>query len=269
MSARIAAVLVLAPCLAGCPVPIRHTETLSPPVVGVVHKSDGTPVVGAQVAVAYGYASSPCTRATAQATTDSAGVFRLVATQKDYRVVWVIPNFDRAPPSYLLCVGAGDTLLPAYNGVGSLDADAEPDSVTCLQWEWRDRTRVTCSGKAQRSIVSGGRWPSDVTPSAARGTGFFRLILTREGSGRTMRPLAVVQWLEQTGPDSPSTLVATAELPFRGNVEWGVAEPALGEIYGRWCASMLTLRKTHFGFKREWLRFKLGLPGDAHPVSQC
>src|SRR5256885_2764090 len=113
MSARIAAVLVLAPCLAGCPVPIRHTETLSPPVVGVLHKSDGTPVVGAQVAVAYGYASSPCTRATAQATTDSAGVFRLVATQKDYRVVWVIPNFDRAPPSYLLCVGAGDTLLPA------------------------------------------------------------------------------------------------------------------------------------------------------------
>ena len=78
-----------------------------------------------------------------------------------------------------------------------------------------------------------------------------------------------MQWLEQTGPDSPSTLVATAELPFRGNVEWGVAEPALGEIYGRWCASMLTLRKTHFGFKREWLRFKLGPPGDAHPVSRC
>ena len=260
---RRVAPLPLLICTAGCPVPISHTETLSPPVVGVVRKSDGTPVVGAQIAVAYGYARSPCTRATSLATTDSTGAFRLVATQKDYRVVWVIPNLDRAPPSYLLCVGAGDTLWPAYTGWGSLDAEAEPDSVTCLQWEWRDQMRVTCSGKAQRAVVEGGKWADE---DAA---GWYRLILTSEDSGRTSRPLAVVQWLEQSGPGSLPILRATAELPFRGNVEWGVAEPALGEIYGRWCASMLTLRKTHFGFKREWLRFKLGLPGDAHPVSQC
>ncbi len=254
--------LPLLVCLAGCPVPISHTETLSPPVVGVVHKSDGTPVVGAQVAVAYGYARTPCAQTTAHATTDSAGAFRLVATQKDYRVVWVIPNLDRFPPSYLLCVGAGDTLLPAYTGRGSLDAEAEPDSVTCLQWEWRDRTRVTCSGKAQRALVSGGRWTDEDA------SGWYRLILTREDSGRIQRPLAVVQWLAQTGPDSPSTLVATAELPIRGAVEW-VAEPALGEVFGRWCASLLTERKIPFGFRKEWLRFKLGPPGDAHPVSQC
>src|SRR6266536_1931081 len=100
----------------------------------------------------------------------TAGVFRLVATQRDYRVVWVIPNLDRFPPSYLLCVGAGDTLLPAYTGRGSLDAEAEPDSVTCLQWEWRDLTRVTCSGKAQRALVSGGRWTDEDA------SGWYRLI---------------------------------------------------------------------------------------------
>src|SRR6266516_768127 len=258
---RVAPLLLLA-CTAACPVPIRHTETLSPPVVGVVHKSDGTPVVGAQIAVAYGYARSPCTRATSLATTDSTGSFRLVATHKDYRVVWVIPNLDRGPPSYLLCVGAGDTLLPAYTGRGSLDAEAEPDSVSCLQWEWRDQMRVTCTGKAQRTLVSGGRWKD------GDATGFFRLILTSEDSGRIQRPLAVVQWLGQTGPDSPSTLVATAELPIRGAVEW-VAEPALGEVFGRWCASLLTERKIPFGFKKEWLRFKLGPPGKGRPVSQC
>jgi len=268
MPARIAALLLLTLCIAGCPVPITHTETLAPPIVGVLRHSDGTPIVGAQIGVAYGYAKSPCAQTTSRATTDSTGTFRLVATQKDYKVVWVIPNFDRALPSYLLCVGAGDTLLPAYNGYGSLDAEAPPDSVTCLQWEWRERTRFTCSGKAQRAVVEGGRWPSDVTPSAARGTGWYRLILTSEDSARMRRPLAVVQWLEQPAPGGPVTVRASAELPFRDVLEW-VGEPALGELYGRWCASMITVRKTTFGFKREWLRFRLGPPGEAHRVGDC
>jgi len=262
MPARIAALLLLAVAIAACPVPIRHTETLAPPIVGVLRHSDGTPIVGAQIGVAYGYAKSPCAQTTSRATTDSAGVFRLVATQKDYRVVWVIPNFDRALPSYLLCVGAGDTLLPAYNGYGSLDAEAPPDSVTCLQWEWRERARVTCSGKAQRAVVEGGRWTAGDT------TGWYRLILTREDSGRTRHHLAVVQWLTQPSPGSPATLRATAELPFRDVLEW-VAEPALGEVYGRWCASMITNRKTPFGVKKEWLRFKLGPPGEVHRVGDC
>ena len=272
MPARIAALLLLTLCIAGCPVPITHTETLAPPIVGVLRHSDGTPIVGAQIGVAYGYAKSPCAQTKSRATTDSTGSFRLVATQKDYKVVWVIPNFDRALPSYLLCVGAGDTLLPAYNGYGSLDAEAEPDSVTCLEWEWGDRTRVTCSGKAQRAVVEGGSWQSAVTlsvvtPSAARG--WYRLILTSEDSGRTSRPLAVVQWLERAEPGAPVTVRAAAELPFRGKMEWGVGDPALGEVYGRWCASMTTVRKTFLGFKNEWLRFALGPPGQTHPVQRC
>ena len=60
MPARIAALLLLALCSAACPVPIRHTETLAPPIVGVLRHSDGTPIVGAQIGVAYGYAKSPC-----------------------------------------------------------------------------------------------------------------------------------------------------------------------------------------------------------------
>lgn len=281
MSARIAAVLLLAPCLAGCPVPISHTETLSPPVVGVVRHSDGTPVVGALVAVAYGYSRTPCGQTTSQVTTDSAGVFRLEAKQKDYKVVWVIPNLDRFPPGYLLCVGVGDTLLPAYGGRGSLDAESEPDSVDCVEWQWRERTRVACAGKAMRGVVEGGRWQDDVTPNGASVTpsaasvtpsvarGWYRLILTTEDSGRTSRPLAVVQWLERAEPGAPVTVRATAELPFRGKMEWGVGDPALGEVYGRWCASMTTVRKTFFGFKNEWLRFSLGPPGQTHPVQRC
>ena len=267
MSARIAAVLLLAPCLAGCPVPISHTETLSPPVVGVVRHSDGTPVVGALVSVAYGYSRTPCGQATSQATTDSAGAFRLEAKQKDYKVVWVIPNLDRFPPGYLLCVGTGDTLLPAYGGRGSLDAESEPDSVNCVEWQWRERTRVACAGKAMRGVVEGGRWSLDTLGMTARG--WYRLILTSEDSGRTSRPLAVVQWLERAEPGALVTVRAAAELPFRGKMEWGVGDPALGEVYGRWCASMTTVRKTFFGFKNEWLRFSLGPPGQTHPVQRC
>ena len=125
-----------------------------------------------------------------------------------------------------------------------------------------------------RGVVEGGRWQSDVTPSAASVTpsaarGWYRLILTTEDSGRTSRPLAVVQWLERSEPGALVTVRATAELPFRGKMEWGVGDPALGEVYGRWCASMTTVRKTFFGFKNEWLRFSLGPPGQTHPVQRC
>ena len=256
------ALLPLLACTAACPVPITHTETLSPPVVGVVHHSDGTPIVGALVGVAYGYSRSPCAEATSQATTDSAGVFRLEAKQKDYRVVWVIPNLDRFPPGYLLCVGTGDTLRPAYAGRGSLDASAPADSVDCVEWLWQERTRVTCTGKASRAVVEGGRW------SDSAGSGWYRLILTSEDSGRRPRPLAVVQWLERSSADAPVTVRSTAELPFPPEVQWA-ADPALGEIYGRWCASIVTDRKTAFGFKRDWLRFTLGPPGQTHPVQRC
>src|SRR5216117_323478 len=44
-------VILLAPCVAGCPMPISHTETVSPPIVGIVRGPDDRPVRNVAVAV--------------------------------------------------------------------------------------------------------------------------------------------------------------------------------------------------------------------------
>src|SRR3989454_6014049 len=101
---------------------------------------------------------------------DSAGTFQLPAFQKRYRVAWLIPNFDPAVPTYSLCAGA-DTIRTAYHGYGSLGDLAPPrDSLSCLEWTWLGRARVTCSGSVERAVVTRGRWV------AGEASGWYRII---------------------------------------------------------------------------------------------
>src|SRR6266550_6987348 len=182
------------------------------PIVGIVRGPDDRPVRNVAVAVTAG-SGSTCTEPALRDSTDAAGRFRLPAAQKTYHVFWVIPNFDRAMPAYSLCIGTGDTLLPAYEGLGAIQGDAPLDSITCVQWLWRNSLRAACSGNIERSLVSGGRWID------GEEAGRYRIILMREdsmpparGLGRRVlngppRPhryfVVVVQWLEQPDPDGP------------------------------------------------------------------
>src|SRR2546427_3452508 len=60
-----------------------------------------------------------------------------------------LPNFDPAVPTYSLCAGA-DTIRTAYHGYGSLGDLAPPrDSLSCIEWTWLGRARVTCSGSVE------------------------------------------------------------------------------------------------------------------------
>ena len=185
-------------------------------------------------------------------------------------------------PAYSLCIGTGDTLLPAYEGLGAIQGDAPLDSITCVQWSWRNSLRAACSGNIERSLVSGGRWID------GEEAGRYRIILMREdsmpparGLGRRVlngppRPhryfVVVVQWLEQPDPDGPATVRTVAELPLRKDVEWA-GELSLGGVFGRWCASVATTRLTHTLYwenhKREVITFTLGPPGKAHQVPAC
>src|SRR5256885_15396389 len=130
--------LLLLPCLAACPLPITHTETVSAPMVGVLRQSDGTPVGGVPVVIA----GSDCSRPAHSGTTDSAGGFSFPAAEQTHHVLWVFPG-DRGLPGYVLCVGSGDTLLAAYHGAGRMEGPWLPDSVTCVQWTWRGRRRTS------------------------------------------------------------------------------------------------------------------------------
>ena len=255
------AACILAPCTAACPLPIAHTETLSAPLSGVLRRSDGTPLPGAVVAMSPEYRDSTCANATLRTTTDSAGTFQLPAFQKRYRVAWLIPNFDPAVPTYSLCAGA-DTIRTAYHGYGSLGDLAPPrDSLSCLEWTWLGRARVTCSGSVERAVVTRGRWV------AGEASGWYRIISVVEQRRPHDRPHVFVQWVAQAGTAPRDTVVAMVELPlgkalYRANV-------AVEEGPGQWCANVVATRKGLMGFKDASFRFALGPPGETRPVRAC
>ena len=271
---RLILVILLAPCIAACPLPIRHTETLSAPVVGIVRGPDERPVENVPVAVVSGYRG--CTDPELRDTTDAAGTFSLPAHKKTYSLYWVVPNLDRTDPAYSICVGTGDTIVAAYTGRGSLQGDVPLDSITCVQWSWRNRPRANCSGSIERSLVSGGRW----IEGEGEAIGRYRIILTRDDSTTSKRRqprygrpfVLVVQWLEQPDPNGPVAVRTAVELRLDKNVEWA-GELSLAEVFGRWCASIETTRLTHTLYwenhKQEVITFRLGPPGHARQVPGC
>ena len=260
-SATAIAACLLAPWTAACPLPIPHTETLSAPVSGVLRRSDGTPLPGAIVAMSPEYGDSTCANATLRTTTDSAGTFQLPAFQKRYSVVWLIPNLDRAAPSYNLCAGA-DTLRTAYHGYGSLGDLAPPlDSLACIEWAWLGRARVTCSGSVERAVVTRGRW------TAGDAIGWYRIISTLEPGRRDDRPRVFVQWVARAASGARDTVVAMVELPLRDAI-WR-ANVAVEEGVARWCANVVATRKTLMGWKPASFRFELGTPGETRQVGAC
>jgi len=226
-----------------------------------VRRSDGTPLPGAVVAMSPEYRDSTCANATLRTTTDSAGTFHLPAFQKRYRVAWLIPNFDPAVPTYSLCAGA-DTLRTAYHGYLRLPAkDPPPDSLTCLEWAWAGRTRVTCSGAAQTALVSRGGW------TAGDANGWYRIISTLEEQRRDNRPHVFVQWVAHAGTGPRDTVVAMVELPLGNAISR--ADVAVEQGAERWCTNVAASRRTSRGWKPALFRFALGPPGETRLVGAC
>ena len=140
--ARVAPILAWAMVLgaAGC-IPVRHSVTLAPPIVGQLQRSDGTPVAGVQVAVSTSSRDSTCASAAAITTTDSTGTFELPAiTRREY--ILLIP-VDRVFP-YALCVGRADSLRIAYRGTGGGYREQPTHVLGCVQAP-ANGTRVRCS----------------------------------------------------------------------------------------------------------------------------
>jgi len=262
-------VAALLPTLAGCPVPLARTEATSSPVVGRLVHDDGLPMVDAEVAVVTGGNGDSCGEVAERTRTDASGAFSLRGTQERYGTTWIVPNLDRVAPRFLLCASVMGAMRPAYVGIGSLSAEAKPDSVECVAWEWESRPRVSCTGAAQRAVVTGGRW-TDVDGAA----GFYRLLLTQEptrvkGYDKDKpqdRPYVYVQWLEPRRDGDPSHLPpwrvrATASLPFDRNTVWAVSEIQLWQRGTRWVASLHGYKHAFMNdMARAELVFELGGP---------
>jgi hypothetical protein len=144
--------LVLAEVALGCPAPVSHTTTYVAPVRGSVIGLDGAPSADTRV-VAAGIetAGQPCTHVLAETRTDAKGTFEIPAIRKTYRVTWIVPGLDVIEPRYLLCVSVADTLRPAFAGSGSLNGSVDTESLGCIEWVWRDVTRVSCDSRRQNA----------------------------------------------------------------------------------------------------------------------
>lgn len=269
-------VAALVPVLSACPVPLARTEATSSPVVGRLVHEDGRPIADAEMAVATEGDIEQCGKLAERTRTDSSGAFSLRGTQERYGTTWIVPNLDRVAPRFALCASVAGAMRAAYTGIGSLGAEARPDTVECIAWTWKALPRVTCTGLARRAVVTGGRWTD-----AGGAAGFYRLLLTEEptqvkGYDKDKpqdRPYVYVQWLEprrQGDPaDAPPWRVrATASLPFDRSKVWAVSEVQLWQRGTRWVAS-LHGRKHAFmnDMARTELVFELDAPGVARHLA--
>jgi len=131
--------LVLAACL-----PIHWMQPLSPAVVGVVRDENGASIAGVRVGVATQVGGSSCERPAVEATTDTAGAFRLAATERRHGFVFLFP-FDPTFQPYRFCAGDGDSLRLVYRGDRTWWGK-RPDSVVCILAEPPEGSRMRCYG---------------------------------------------------------------------------------------------------------------------------
>lgn len=164
--------VALACSLIACPIPARHTAQVTPSVIGTLHRSDGSPVAGAPVAVTRDERDVSCREAGARTLTDSIGRFRLPEVSVQKRIFWFTMFESFGMTSYWLCAGASDSTP----GVTSrrrtmIRGHVSGDSVACLEWNRPAEVRLTCNSPGARQIVTGGTWTD------GSGHGSYRVIL--------------------------------------------------------------------------------------------
>jgi hypothetical protein len=265
-SACVSAVVALG--ASGCFLPIPFTERASPVVIGRYWHPDGMPSAHARVAVTSHHDDATCARALERATTDSMGVFRLRATTVRRRGLWIVPAIERFGNAYWLCAGDADTPLQmAYAGsVSFVVPSTVPDSITCLEWGWEGRRRVTCSGPNEaRALQTGGSWNGGAE-------GFYRLIVI-EAAWDAREPGVFLQWVQRSDPSAGETVRETVALPLvAGLLE--IEEVWFWLPRGRPpCVSVDSRGKPprflSWGPGRERVAFELGPPGQMRRVTSC
>lgn len=265
---RTALVTALSSGITGClPLPIPHMEQVTPAVTGTLRNSDGSPIVGARVAVTHTRKDVACTGRGARGVTDARGQFALPEAKVRSGIVWIslMENFGQT--WYWLCAGRdsaasspGDSLTRPLRT--SITGSFRGDTLDCVAWRWHDVDDVACNGSVnQRRLIEGGSW----SDGGARGS--YRIILGDiDGESYGSRP--IVQWIEQRpspSPGGPTAVVrAQAELPTPHPVSpYGMA---LRGPDGTWRLTMRSTVPTKWNHDT-WFTFELGAPGQFRDVT--
>lgn len=266
---HIAATWLLGIGVSACYLPVTFTEPASPPIGGEFRRANGLRGAAASVAVTGDNRDTTCTKASQRATTDSRGMFQLGSTIRVRRGVWLVPAIEQFFSLYTLCAGtAGAPLSMAYQGRLPLRRrePAPPDSLSCLEWIWQGKARVTCAGPNEAALQRGGVW----TQGSA--VGFYRLIIAGDGLD-ARKPGVLLQWVQQPDTGPPEIVRATIALPLAPRL-LELKEARLSAYQERpSCVSVRsTGRPLHFfswDMNRVNVALELGPPGETRGISSC
>jgi hypothetical protein len=236
---------VVASCV---PLPIPHTELATPKVRGTLTHGDGSPIVGAVVAVTNEGHDAACQKFAVRDTTDADGHFELPMISEHRRILWITMFENFGQTWYELCVQPSDSLARAQRYArASVVTHRTGGTLRCMDWEAEAMWHLICEDPLHHAVVEGGRW----TQGQTQGT--YRLI---DADPVRFQSALAVQWIADTATDGRSRLRATAVTPAGEPLESGT--PQLVQKEGRWYVGRVSAAYRH----RRKVVFDLGAPGD-------
>ena len=245
--------------LSACPIPARHMAQVTPTLIGIIQRDDGSPVADALVAATAKEADLSCREAQARITTDASGRFQLPEIRVQKRIFW-FTMFERFGMTwYWLCASATGSSDSTSIRRTIIRGHVSGDSVACLEWQRDTDRRLTCTSSRAPRILTGGQW----THGPMRG--WYRVIVADdEPWGHEAR--VFVQWLDSSSAgDRAVTVRAQAELATGPPVK-SAPVPTLTRLENRWYVTVVSAQQTKWGNDRD-LRFELGPPGEVRQVS--
>ena len=262
----LAAICLLGACI---PIPAKHNEQITPSVVGTLSLDDGTPAAHYFVAATDDWKDPACSRRGGRGVTDSLGRFQLPATSEEKKIFWftLMENFGRR--SYWVCSrpaasGAPGSALVDSAARTSVWGHFVGDSLDCVNWQWRDTTRLSCNtGSADKEmdrgaqILRGGSW------TEGDRSGSYRVLFSQLGRW-AFEARAVVEWIGETAA-TPNAVRAQVALPTRDTLM--LLSASLEHVGDAWRVRVLSTRKTRWG-NDVWLTFELGSPGEIREIRE-
>lgn len=139
------------------------------------------------------------------------------------------------------------------------------DTLDCVQWRWRDTTRLSCNAKpfgaglmwGGDQILRGGSW------IAGGDSGSYRVLLVRVGRW-VSDARAIVQWIGRT-PGGLNTQRAQLELPTRDSI--AIFGASLDHVGDAWRVRVRSTRRTRWN-NDIWLTYELGPPGEIREIHE-
>jgi hypothetical protein len=268
--ARTLAICALTFGAMGCWLPIHYREAGSPPLVGNVRRSDGSPAVGTRVAVTSDWRDATCDRAITRGATDSTGLFRLQPTIVERRGILLIPPIERFSTGYYVCVGVPDDSMMRLVYGGSMPitdklVTTAPEPVACLQWMWDARSHITCARRGETALQAGGGWRDGA------GAGYYRVIVGPSGVN-TRDQRVFLQWVQHADSGRRDVVRAMIAVPLAPRIIDLSVEELLVHSTGGVCVTVHTTSKPRgisWDVDREQIALELGLPGQTRRLLSC